>query len=366
MMRKNDLDTPALIVDLDIMERNIRDMANFCRKAGVNHRPHVKTHKIPAIAKKQIKAEACGITVAKISEAEVMAEGGIKDIFIAYQIVGEIKLKRLLKLAKKVPRLSVAIDDFKTAHDLASIFRKNNKVIDVLIIIESGFKRCGVLPGKSAFNLAKKVVKLKGLRLKGIMGYAGNVYDARNWGEVKKIGQREGELLVHTANLICREGIEIETVSCGSTPTSKIAARVNGVTEVRAGTYIFNDGIEMAIGYAQPQNCALRIISTVISRSTKDRAIIDAGDKVLTPERGLKGMKGFGYIVNHRDLELNIIHEEHGILKLRNSSNLKIGDRLEIIPNHACGAINLFDKLIGLRKNKVEVIWPILARGKVW
>lgn len=364
-MYKKNLDTPALVVALDIMERNINDMADFCNKIGVNHRPHVKTHKIPAIAQKQIKAGACGITVAKISEAKVMAEGGIKDIFIAYQIVGEKKLESLLKLAKKVPRLSVAIDDFEAAYDLAMIFRKNNMTIDVLLIIESGFKRCGVLPGKPAIDLAKKIIQLKGLRLKGIMGYAGQVCNAHNWKEVKKIGQREGELLVHTANLICSHGIEIETVSCGSTPTSKIAAQVKGVTEVRAGAYIFNDGIEMAIGYAQPKDCALRVISTVISRPTKDRAIIDAGDKVFTPERGIRGMKGFGYIVNRRGLELNIIHEEHGILKLRKQSSLKIGDRLEIIPNHACGAINLFDKLIGLRKDKVEVIWPISGRGKV-
>ena len=355
-----------LTVDIDIMEKNINDMARFCKRAGVNHRPHIKTHKIPAIARKQIKAGACGITAAKIGEAEVMAEGGIKDIFIAYQIVGEKKLKRLLKLAKKVPHLSVAIDDFEPAYDLANIFKKNNMTIDVLLIIESGFKRCGVLPGKPALDLARKVAQLKGLKLKGIMGYAGQVYNARSWKEVKRIGRREGELLVHTARLIRREGIKIETVSCGSTPTSKIAAKVKGVTEVRAGTYVFNDGIEMAIGYARPKDCALRVISTVISRPTKGRAIIDAGDKALTPDRGLKGMRGFGYIVNRPSLELNIIHEEHGILKLKSqSSSLKIGDRLEIIPNHACGAVNLFDKLIGLRKNKVEVVWPVSGRGKV-
>lgn len=364
-MKKLDLDTPVAIVDLDVMERNINRMANYAKKVGINLRPHVKTHKIPELAQKQIDAGAIGVTVAKIGEAEVMALAGINDIFIAYQIVGKNKIERLINLAHQA-QLTVAVDDFEVAKALSDAFSENNLTIDVIAIVELGFDRCGVSPGRETAELVKKISSLNGARFKGIMGYAGQVYGAKSWDEVVRIGSQEAQVMVSTADMITASGIQVEVVSVGSTPTARIAGSVPGITEIRPGAYLFNDRVEMAIGAAEQTDCALSILSTVISRPKTERAIIDAGDKVFSQDRGLEGMKGFGLVVDRPGIELERLNEEHGILNVSGQDrNLRIGDKLEIIPNHACPVCNLFDQLVGTRNDQVEVIWPVLARGKV-
>jgi len=364
-MKKIDLDTPVAIVNLNIMERNIYGMANWAKKAGISLRPHVKTHKTPALAQKQIEAGAIGVTVAKIGEAEVMAVAGIKDIFIAYQIVGTQKIERLVNLSRQA-MLTVAVDDFEAATALSDTFYKNNLTIDVVVIVELGFNRCGVAPGRQTVEFVKKIASLNGLRVKGIMGYAGHVYGAKNWDEVLRIGSEEGKVMVATADMIRKSGIQVDVVSVGSTPTAKIAGSIPGVTEIRPGAYIFNDRVEMTIGAADQDDCALRIITTVISRPTAERAIIDAGDKVFSHDCGLDGMKGFGLVVHRPDIEIERLNEEHGILKLsQQDRNIRIGDKLEIIPNHVCPVCNLFDRLVGIRNDRVEVIWRVEARGRV-
>lgn len=365
-MKKEKLDTPVAIVDMDIMERNIKNMAEFTKKVGINLRPHVKTHKIPEIAKKQIKAGAIGITVAKISEAEIMEKSGIRDIYICTPIVGEEKVKKLMALSKKINKLYIAVDDIYQAEQLSRKAIKNNIKINVIILIELGFKRCGVLPGKPALKLAEKLSKLKNINLCGIAGYAGHVYNAKTVQEIERIGKEEGKVMVEQANELRKHGFNINIVSVGSTPTAKTVGKVDGITEIRPGAYIFNDAMEIKLGVATPDTCALTIITTVVSRPTKDRAIIDAGSKVFSSDIGLKNMRGYGIIKNKSKMKLEILHEEHGILKLYNSNvNIKIGDRLEIIPNHVCSVVNLFDKLIGIKNDKVEKIWQVSGRGKV-
>jgi len=364
-MNKDQLDTPVAIVDLDILRRNIKNMAGFAGKAGVNLRPHVKTHKIPAIAHKQIDAGAIGVTVAKLGEAEVMAAGGIKDIFIAYQIVGKNRTERLINLTRQV-RISVAVDNLKVAAAISSAAKKRKAKIDVIMMVDMGFKRCGVLPGKAAIKLAQGISQLKGLRFKGIMTYAGHAYVAGNQAEMKKIAQEEGKIAVETADMIRKTGLAVEVVSVGSTPTCKVSGLIPGVTEIRPGTYVFNDMMEVHLKVARIEDCALRVLSTVISRPARDRAIIDAGDKTLSPDRGLKGMKGYGCIVDRPDVMLETLHEEHGILRIKNpSTDIEIGDKVEIIPNHVCAVVNLFDQLVGVRKNEVKEVWQVAARGKV-
>jgi len=364
-MNKMELDTPVALVDLDIMERNIERMANYARSAGVNLRPHAKAHKVPAIAHMQIDGGAIGITVAKIAEAEVMALAGIKDIFIAYQIVGAEKLKRLANLSPQT-KLSVAVDDFEAARILAEFFNNRKKQLDAVVIVDLGFKRCGVLSGRTAVELAKKISTLKGLRFKGIMGFAGQVYGSKSWDEVVRIGTEEGEVMADTAEMIRKSGIEVEVVSVGSTATAQIAGSISGITEIRPGAYVFNDRVEMTTGVAELNDCALRIISTVVSRPTAERAIIDAGDKVFSQDCGLERMRGFGLVVERPDIEIERLNEEHGILKLADKDqDIRIGDKLEIIPNHACPVCNLFDQLIGIRNDQVETILPVEARGKV-
>jgi D-serine deaminase-like pyridoxal phosphate-dependent protein len=364
-MNKMDLDTPVAIVDLRVMEVNIERMAGYARKSGISLRPHVKSHKIPAVAQRQVDAGAVGITVAKIGEAETMVRSGIRDVLIAYPIVGTQKVERLVNLCDQA-RLAVAVDHSEPAEALSDAFLRRKLTIDVLVIVELGFNRCGVSPGRWLLEMVKKISKLRGLRFRGIMGYAGQVYAAENWDEVANIGREEGRVLADTAGAISRDGFPVEVVSAGSTPSARIVGSIPGITEIRPGAYIFNDRVEMAMGVAKEEDCALRVITTVVSRPTAERAVIDAGDKVLSQDRGLDRMTGFGLVVGRPDIEVERLNEEHGILRLSHRDRkIRIGEKLEIIPNHVCPVCNLVDQIVGIRNDQVESVLPVLARGKV-
>jgi len=365
-MHKTELDTPVVLVDLDQMEANIQDMADFARSAGVKLRPHVKTHKIPEIAHKQLRAGAKGVTVAKIGEAEVMADAGIEDIFIAYEIIGPIKIARLLKLARKA-KLRVAVDSVEGASALSEAAQGEGLRLDVMIEVDVGLHRCGVLPGKPTLELAREVVRMPGLHFKGIFTHVGYASPHPNEAERVMAGRREGETMAELAASIRREGIEVEEVSVGSTPTAKIAGLVEGVTEIRPGTYVFyclNNVYQGVVGIDQ---CALTIQSMVISRPALDRAIIDAGSKMLSSDKRAFASpdEGYGAVKGYPDAKIVRLNEEHGFLKLAGESRkLKIGDLVEVIPNHVCAVVNLQDQLVGVRGGEVEVIWDVAARGK--
>lgn len=368
-MRKEELETPVLILDLDKLEKNIREMADFARQNGVKLRPHVKTHKTPAIAHKQIQEGAKGITVAKLGEAEVMAAAGIKDILIAYEIVGRKKIERLLNLANYT-KITVGIDSMKGALPLSESFDSSGKVVDVLIEIDTGLGRCGVLPGQSALDLAKGISRLPGLRLKGIFTHEGHVMDANSIDEIKYIVARAHKSMVDTANLLQEADIELEEISVGSTPSTKVDRVSPGVTEIRPGTYVFYDASLVTMGIVDAKMCAATVLASVISRPGRGRALIDAGSKALTQEKGEKGMVGrfpqCGIIKGTEGAVLEKLNEEHGFLRLDESdSKMELGDQIEIIPFHICSVVNLFDEIVGVRGDNVEVVWPILARGKL-
>lgn len=363
------LDTPAVLLDLDKLEDNMEDMTVFAQKAGVRLRPHIKTHKTPEIALRQVAKGAVGITAAKLGEAEVMVKAGLKDIFIAYQLVGEKKMFRLQKLMQQA-RVSVAVDSMEGASLLAQAAEGANMPIPVLMEINSGLHRCGVLPGEDALALARGVMGMPFLQFEGVFTHAGHAYGAASYEEVVQIGEEEGAAVLQAASLLRSCGIPVQTVSVGSTPTAKISGSVAGVTEVRPGNYVFYDAIQVGLGVATRDQCALRVEATVISRPTEDRAVIDAGSKVFSLDKGAHGresVQGFGIITGYPHLILSGLSEEHGIIERagKRGDLPGIGERLQVIPNHACPVVNLTDSLTLVRGGEIVGQWLVAARGRV-
>ena len=360
-------DTPCLVIDLDRLENNISEMAAFAKKNSVTLRPHVKTHKIPEIALMQQEAGAQGIAAAKLGEAEVMAAAGIKDIFIANEIVTPSKLDRFMELGQKVS-LSLGIDSLKGIEALQRSAQKYNAKAEVLLEVDTGLRRAGVQPGEETLKLAKAVGEFSSIKLRGIFTHAGHAYAAGSREEVAEIGRQEGRLLVETAQLLKEDGIYLEEVSVGSTPTVTYSGRVKGVTELRPGNYVFYDAMQVSLGAASLEKCALKLVTTVISRPALNRAVIDAGSKALALDQGAHGnrlLKGFGVIVGWPGMILERLSEEHGVLTWgTEEKGPEVGDKLQIIPNHACTAVNLFDRVYTVRNGRPEGMWEVKARGK--
>ena len=367
MIKLHELDTPALLVREAILLRNIEDMAQFAQAVGLDLRPHTKAHKLPPIAKAQLAMGAKGITVSKLGEAEVMVEEGITDILIAYELIGKAKMERLLALLEKA-NLQVTIDSLEGARELDAALAGQNKKVQVLLEINTGLNRCGVLPGEDALKLAQEICQFPHLDFMGIMTHAGHVYGAESWEDIGRIGRAEGEEMVKTAELLRAHDIEVKVVSVGSTPTAKIAGMVKGVTEIRPGNYVFYDAIQVGLAVAIPDDCSLSVLATVISRPCPERVIIDAGSKVFALDQGAHGkstVRGFGLVKGHNNIVIERLSEEHGILRVLADCPLKVGDKIEIIPNHACTVINLFDEINLIRNEESVEVWPIKGRGRV-
>lgn len=355
-MKKCEIDTPALIVDLDAMERNIAKMAEFFEGVDADLRPHIKTHKTPIIAQKQIEAGAIGVTCAKLGEAEAMIAGGIQSILIANEIVTEYKIRRLVNLSGRAD-IIVAVDDPRNVDNLAAEAVRKERVVNVIIEINVGANRCGVYPGKTALSLAQKVDRTKGLKLMGLMGYeGGRVMFIKDFEKRKAACEKSMKLLMDTAKVLENAGINVEIVSGGGTGTYNIAGQYPGITEVQAGSYVLMDTKyrDLDLDF----DCALTVLSTVISKPDGRKTIIDAGRKAVTYEFGLPEVK------EPKDARVTGISDEHATILL-GYSEIDVGDKLELIPSHCCTTVNLFDKLYGIRKDKVEAIWDITGRGKV-
>ncbi len=366
-MNKNELDTPFVLIDLDKVEQNLSEMQEIANLAGVSLRPHAKTHKLPILAHKQLAAGARGITAAKLGEAEVMAGAGISDILIAYPIVGAQKIDRLIQLAKQI-KITVAIDSLQVACAISEAASKEpSVVVGIVIELDCGFKRVGLPPGQPVLDLAKKISRLPCLELRGVITFAGHSYDAADEEELKRISWQEGNLAVQTAELLRHNGMPVDMVSVGSTPSSRYSSQVTGVTEIRPGTYIFGDIMQVGKRTHLLQNCALTVKVTVISRPSPDRAVIDAGTKVFTMDGADSPIgTGRGYVISRPGIKVSWFTEEHGMLKLpAEDQDLAIGDTLEIIPVHACAVINMVDEVAAMRGDHVEAVWQVLGRGKV-
>ena len=359
------IDTPALLIDLDIVARNLERMQEKANNYGVALRPHIKTHKIPELAQLQMRLGARGITAAKVSEAEVMAAAGIKNIFVANQIVTKEKLNRLAALSKETS-ISIGVDSVAAAAKLSEVFAASGLSIEYLIEVNSGLNRCGVLPGKEAVELFQAVATLPSLRFKGIFTHAGQVYGAGSLSEVKEVSRHESIIMAETAQAFAEVGTSPDIVSVGSTPTMKVWQGHEAVNEIRPGNYIFHDAIQMSLGAATLEECALSIVATVISRPASARAVIDAGSKAFSSDKGAHGKEmasGFGLLLGKK-ATLDRLSEEHGILTLDPKVDLDIGDKVRIIPNHACAVMNLFDRAYGIRNGEMVQEFKIAARGK--
>lgn len=364
-MRKMELDTPALLVDLDRMERNMKRGQAFAESMGARLRPHIKTHRTPAVALKQLENGASGITVAKLGEAEVMAEAGINDIFIANEIVGEVKLERLRRLAGKV-RLAVGVDDPLHVDMLSRTFVSEDKVMEVMIDVDTGDPRTGIQPGEPVLKLAEKVIASSGVELRGIYTHDGQSYEASNVKEIRDIFRTSQEQMLETALLLRSEGIACEEISVGSTPSLLVGDLLEGITEVRPGTYIFMDADQANVN-GNYDDCALTVLATVISRPTPERVVLDSGTKALTYYVQLEGITrtpGFGVLKEYSHIRLNSLSDEHGSFMKPEDLEFNIGDKVEVIPNHACPTCNLYDRMFCIRGDEVVGEWPILARGK--
>jgi len=314
-MHFQQFDTPALLIDLDRLEANITRMAALAKRHGVKLQPHTKTHKCAEITKMQIVAGATGITCAKLGEAEVMTAAGLDDILIANEIIGEPKFKRLLDLSNKA-NICVAVDSVFGAKSLNDALTQAKQTLDVVIEINCGQNRAGVLPGEAALQLAKEIAQFKQLHLRGLMTHGGHVYNETTLEGIAKVGREEGRVMVETAELLRRNSIPVETVSVGSTPAAQYCAAVPGVTEIRPGTYVFCDLTQVDLFACELEDCALTVLATVISCPAKNRAVIDAGKKALTSDpRGRSGKDGGHGWILEKQVAITRLSEEHGVIE---------------------------------------------------
>jgi len=353
------LDTPSLLIDLDLMERNIALLHERLGKISV--RPHLKTAKCPQIASLLLKAGAIGGCVSKVSEAEVMAQAGIEDLLITSEIVGPAKVARLVQLVEQHPQIKVVVDSLVGATTLNHAMQAIKKPLDVLIEIDVGQHRCGVQPGDATLQFARQLASLPFLRLRGVQGYEGHLQHIADATTREKDCRQSMELLTATVEQLRHAGFTIDIVTTGGTGTTPICASFPTVTEVQPGSFIFMDADYLhAIGpiYAP----SLTVLSTVISQPAPLRAIIDAGLKSLSTDSGMAEPKDAPAI------HYAPLGDEHGLLTWDQGytkNTPQIGDRFELIPSHCDTTINLYDTYYAHRNGTIEAIWPISARGKV-
>jgi len=357
-MPVEEIDTPALLVDLDALEYNLEKMARHFREANKNLRPHTKSHKTPAIARMQLAAGAFGITCAKLGEAEVMADAGIQDILIANEVVGPRKIQRLMDLAARAD-IMVAVDSAANLAAVAEAAAARGVRPRVLVEINIGHNRCGVIPGPGVVELARRAAEAPGVRFAGLMGYEGHIIDLEDK-ETRDQSAREClQRLVDARADVEESGLEVEICSSSGTGDYYIATTCEGVTEVQAGSYALMDAAyaKLDLGFKN----ALTVLTMVTSRPAPEQVITDAGLKSVTPEHGPPPVK------DRDDLEVHALSEEHGRLRTLSGpcEDLEVGDLLEFIPGHGCTTVNLHDQLYAVRRGRVEAIWDIAGRGKV-
>lgn len=352
---KWELDTPALVLDLEALERNIARMATFLGDKPARVRPHTKTHKCPTIAWKQLEAGAIGITCAKLGEAEVMARAGIRDILIANQIIGPTKITRLVNLAVDT-KVMVAVEAAENARQLSEAALAAGVRLRTLIEVDVGMGRCGTAPGDETLTLAREMAALPGLRLEGIMGYEGHAVMIPDPAQRRATAEKAMALLVSTKERLEADGIPVGIVSAGGSGTYNITGAYPGVTEIQAGSYATMDARYK--GVIPEFETALTVVAQVIS-ARGDHAVIDAGLKTMTPEFGAPELvHPAGWAMGHQS-------EEHSTLKCGDGAPLKPGDRVEIVPSHGCTTINLHDCYYVTSQGRVVAIWPIAGRGQV-
>ena len=362
MTELNELESPALLVDLEAMDRNLDRCAAYAQAHDIGLRPHIKTHKSPLLAREQLDRGATGLTCATPYEAEVMSEV-CDDLLVMYPPVGALRARRLAQLAERV-RLTVALDSDVAANDLWRAAVEVGSRVRVLVELDAGMHRVGVQTPADAVALARRVAALPNLELAGIAFYPGHIRGPVSEHAAQLAALRG--LVAETRDAFARAGLAIDTVSAGSTPTLWHTHEIDGVTEMRPGTYIFNDRTTAEIGACDLSDCALTVLATIVSTAVPGQAVIDAGAKALgrEPIRGGSG-EGFGCLASDPSVVVKSMSEEHGILDLSRSTwRPRVGERVRVVPNHVCIVVHLADAVYGVRDEAVVSSWPVAARGR--
>ncbi|MEW6643359.1 MAG: D-TA family PLP-dependent enzyme [Pseudomonadota bacterium] len=344
--------TPAVVIDMDRVERNIARVQAACDAVGVANRPHIKTHKSPYLAGLQRAAGAKGITCQKLGEAEVMVDGGLDDILISYNLLGEQKMQRLGALMRRAS-ITVTADNPVVLADLPMAAAVASRAVPVVIECDTGRKRAGVETPAEAVALAKQMTTMPEVSFAGFMLYP----TESGWPEAQRFLD---EALAGVRAL----GLEPSIISTGGSPNLKNLGQLRGATEHRPGTYIYNDRMQVAAGVATWDDCALTVYATVVSRAAADRGILDAGSKTLTSDTG--GLEGHGLILEHPEAKIARFAEEHGFLDLsRSNTRPQVGDVVRIVPNHVCVVVNMVDEVVMVRGDDIIGTLPVAARGKL-
>ncbi|HKW60828.1 MAG TPA: alanine racemase [Candidatus Dormibacteraeota bacterium] len=348
--------TPLAVVDDDVRERNLKRMQDRANAHGLRLRPHAKTHKSSVLAVRQLAHGAVGLTAATMREADVFAEAGVADLLIAHPPAGKPKLQRLQELATRVRRLAVALDTVELAESLP-------EAVEILWEVDTGLHRLGTTPGQPTLDAVKRLVEVVGpARFRGLMTHGGHSYRATDDTQLTAAAQDESGGLVASAALIRAAGIEVRELSIGSTPTAAHVEMAGGVTEMRPGTYVYGDANQVTLGSQALEDCALAVVATVVSRPERTRAVVDSGSKSLPADLRVAGLNGYGIVLGHPGVTLDRISEEHGVLVSESAIDLSVGDRVAIIPAHACTTVNLHPALLVIRGSQSR--WePVDARG---
>ena len=345
-MHISELDTPALTVDLDVLENNISNMATHCQAIGIDLRVHTKTHKVPEIAKMQVAAGSKGITSQKLGEAEAMVDGGLDDILIPYNIVGKPKVRRLTQLVKRA-KITVALDSEITAGGISEQAQADGCTVRVIIEQDTGGRRVGVQSPQATLELAQKITQMPRLDFQGIMTYGSNI--------------RAKPFIDETVVLLNGAGIPLNIISGGGTGGEQVSKDI-GCTETRSGSYAYEGITRVGPKTLDPERCALRMIVTVVSTPTADRMIVDGGAKTFTSYPPTP----YGYIIGRPDIKMYGMSVEHGQIDVSESQHkFRVGEQLSIIPVHQGMTSNLHDELVTVRNEQVQEVWKIAGRGKV-
>lgn len=352
MLRVEDLDTPAVIIFLDRLETNIERVQRLIARQGIGNRPHIKTHKIPAVGRMQMEAGAVGLTCQKLGELEVFIDANVcDDYLLSYNILGARKTDRLMQLASRVKRLAVVADNDVVLRGLSEAGLRHSRDIPLLIECDTGFGRNGVQSPEAALDLARLALKLPRIVFEGLMVFPNSAPNTH-------------EFFSRALKLFREAGIALPILSGGGTPALNRLAEFSMMTEHRAGTYVYNDVMMVHSGVASWQDCALQVRATVVSRPTAGRAVLDCGSKVLTSDQYY--VQHYGRLAHYPGAVISGLSEEHAIVDLTNAPKRpKVGEVVEVIPNHCCSVSNMTDEVHGVRNGVVELTWPVAARGKV-
>jgi len=373
-MPLHDLPTPQVLIDHARLVRNMDAVQALASSVGVNLRPHAKTHKSPLVAKWQIERGAVGVCCAKVGEAEVFVAEGVTDIRLPYP-VNPANASRLLALMDRAT-ISIIVDHLDVARGWSDAMLRAGRTLDVLIKVDVGFHRCGIDPERDPLTFVQAIASLPGLRLRGLLSHAGHGYHATSEQELCDVAQKEAETLTVLGDQAKGSGIPLDERSVGATPTLRFSARQRGLTELRPGNYVYFDRTQVALGAATLDDCALTVLATVVAKHP-GRIILDCGSKTLTNDqaRGISPSPGFGAVLTgdgdaprQADASLSIerLSEEHATVRVTGTTPLEPGDRVRVVPNHACVVSNLVDVVRLVDGDRVIDTIPIAARGKIF